>query len=267
MPRLILCADDFALSPEISDVIAGLAADRRINAISCMAGMSGWPADSALLRRLPDSVELGLHLTLTGEAPVTAMPRLAPHGRLPEINRLARLARSGRLWLSEIDAEIEAQFDRFIDALGRPPAFVDGHQHAHALPDIRDLVLAKTGRRAPDAWVRNCADRLQSMVGRPFRGKALASAVRSRGLRRAALRHGLACNDSFAGHYGFVGDYKALFPRFLAHPGSVHLVMCHPGAGDLPGDTIADARLREAAALRNLPITDIAAAYGLVFPG
>lgn len=266
MPRLILCADDFAFSREVSETIAELARNGKINAISCMAVMPGWQADCDLLRGLPASVALGLHLTLTGERPLTAMPTLAPDGILPGIDGLRRAAKQGRLVPGEIAAEIGAQFDAFLAATGRPPAFVDGHQHAHALPGIRDLVLAETAMRAPKAWIRDCSDRPLSILARPFRGKAIGSAFHSRGLRAAAAAHGLACNDGFAGHYDFAGDYRALFPRFLRRPGTMHLVMCHPGAGHRPGDAIADARPREAAALRDWSIQDMAASEGLAFP-
>ena len=266
LPRLILCSDDFAFSRGVSETIAALARTGKINAISCMAGMPGWAADSALLRDLPDHVQIGLHLTLTEEAPLVAMPRLAPDGRLPAINPLGRMAARGRLPLDEVAAEIGAQFDAFVAASGRPPAFVDGHQHAHALPGIRDLVLGETALRAPGAWIRDCTDRLSAMLARPFTGKAIGSAWHSRGLRRAAAAIGLATNDSFAGHYDFSGDYRALFPRFLRKPGATHLVMCHPGAGARPGDAIAAARCREAEALRNWSIADMAAARGLAFP-
>lgn len=266
MPRLILCSDDFAFSRGVSETIAELARKGKINAISCMAAMPGWVADSELLRDLPDHVQVGLHLTLTDEAPLTTMPRLAPTGRLPAINPLGRMAARGRIPLDELAAEIAAQFDAFIAARARPPAFVDGHQHAHALPGIRDLVLTETALRAPEAWIRDCADRLTAMLARPFAGKAIGSAWHSRGLRRAAAAVGLATNDSFAGHYDFAGDYRALFPRFLRRPGATHLVMCHPGAGARPGDAIAAARSREAEALRNWSIADMAATGGLAFP-
>jgi hypothetical protein len=266
MPRLLLCADDFAFSPEVSAVIAGLAAKGKLNATSCMAVMPGWSTDSALLRDLPAHVEVGLHLVLTGEAPLTDLPGLTENGTLPGINALGRRAARGDLPLDAIAREVAAQFDHFIAALGRPPAFVDGHQHAHALPGIREIVLAETARRAPRAWVRDCVDGLFAMLARPFAGKALGSAWHSRGMRAAAAAHGLRCNDGFAGHYGFAGDYAAIFPKFLRAPGEMHLVMCHPGAGTRADDTIAAARIVEAAALDTLPIATLAAKHGLAFP-
>ncbi|WP_084584189.1 ChbG/HpnK family deacetylase [Sphingomonas azotifigens] len=266
MSRLILCSDDFGYSSPISKAIVTLAQAGKINAISCMAVMPGWAEDARMLADVPAHVQIGLHLTLTGEVPRTRLPRFAPAGRLPEIDPLTRAAGRWRVPLDEIATELSAQFAAFSAAMRRPPDFVDGHQHAHALPGIRDLVLAETAARAPRAWVRDCTDRATALLSRPFVGKAIGSAWHSRGLRRAAAALGLRTNTSFAGHYDFRRDYAALFARFLRRPGAMHLVMCHPGAGERPGDTIAAARIREAKALHRLPIADMAAAEGLVFP-
>ena len=261
---LILCADDFAFSSGTSRVIAHLLAAHRLNATGCMTVRPNWAADAAMLRDVPARARIGLHLVLTEEAPLTAMPRLAPTGELPTLRRLDRL-NARTLPLAEIAAEIEAQIDAFAQVMGRPPAFVDGHQHAHALPGIRDVVIAAVARRAPAAWLRTCEERAAAMLARPWRGKALASAFHSRGFRAAAARAGLATNHGFAGHYGFSGDYAAIFPAFLRRPGRRHLVMCHPGTDTRPGDAIAAARPVEAAALAALPIVELAAAHGLSF--
>ena len=262
--RLILCADDFAFSSGTSRVIADLLAARRLTATGCMTLRPNWRDDSRMLDDVPADREIGLHLVLTDEAPLTAMPRLASAGELPPLHRLERMA--GRnLPLDEIAAEIEAQFTAFGEAMDRPPAFVDGHQHAHALPGIRDLFLSATCRHAPTAWLRTCEERPLSMLVRPWRGKALASAFHSRDVARVAGGQGIATNRGFAGHYGFAGDYAALFPAFLRRPGPRHLVMCHPGTDTRPGDAIAAARPVEAAALATLPLAELAAAHGLAF--
>jgi predicted glycoside hydrolase/deacetylase ChbG (UPF0249 family) len=167
--------------------------------------------------------------------------------------------------LGEIRAEIAAQFDRFLDIFGRPPDFVDGHQHVHVLRGIRNIILAETTRRAPGAWVRSCVDRPGAILARPFPLKAMVNSLQSQGLRRAANAHGVACNDSFAGFYDFGGDYESLFPAFLDKPGRFHLVMCHPGSGHDHADVIAPARRGEAAALHLMPVHEMAAARGLHF--
>ena len=193
MNRLILCADDFAFSTEDSLVIAELLRSGKLNATSCMTLRPNWMEDSVMLRSVPQGAQIGLHLTLTEEAPIHPNG-FTRDGVMPGIDPLTRLAARGALDPAEITREVEAQFDRFEAAMGRPPAFVDGHQHSHALPGVRPIVLAITRRRAPEAWVRTCEDRLAGLLGRPWRGKAIGSAYHSRGLGRAAEKAGLRCN-------------------------------------------------------------------------
>ena len=260
MKRLTLCADDFGHSPGTSAVIAELIEAGRINATCCMALTPSWPSDWAMLQAVADRAEIGIHLTLTDDRPLTEMPHFAPSGAMPGIDQLA----SRRdLPLSEIAAEIAAQFARFEAVAGRPPDFVDGHQHVHHLRGIRDLVLAETKRSAPRAWLRDCGDTVSGMLARPFALKAIGSAWRGRGFRAAARRAGLSTNDGFAGHYDFGAGYAALFPAFLRRPGGHHLVMVHPGADDMPGDSIGAARVREAAYLRRADTIALAGAEGL----
>jgi len=262
--QLILCADDFAFSTEDSLVIAELLRTGKLNATSCMTVRPNWMADSAMLHDVPDTAQIGLHLVLTEEAPIHPNG-FTQGGVMPGIDPLTRLAARGRLDPAEIAREVEAQFDRFEAAMGRPPAFVDGHQHSHALPGIRPIVLATARRRAPQAWVRTCEDRVAALLGRPWRGKAIGSAYHSRGLRRAAEAEGLRCNRGFAGHYGFDGRFAEALPRFLDKAGALHLVMCHPGAGKRAGDTIAAARRDEADVLRAVSVSDMAREHGLAF--
>lgn len=253
--RVVICADDFAMSPGVSRTIVELARAGKLNAISCMASSPRWRLDAALLRNLPPGVELGLHLVLTDQQPVIDSADLAPDGRLPSAGLLARMAFAGRLPARAIEREVDAQFDLFERAVGRPPSFVDGHQHVHLLPGIRRIVIAATARRAPRAWLRTCEDRLSRILQRPFRIKVLVNALQSAGFHRQARRSGLRCNDSFAGLYDFRASYDELFPRFLAARGQFHLVICHPGDGAGIDDPIALARVREASTLRRTTAT------------
>jgi len=267
MDRLVVCADDFAMSAGVSRAIVKLARAGKLNAISCMAIAPRWPDDATLLTDLPETVAVGLHLVLTDETPLTAMPRLAPGGRLPSADRLSRMAMLRRLPREEIAAEVRAQFARFEQAMGRPPSFVDGHQHTHLLPGVRGIIIAETARRAPAAWLRSCEDRVGRILRRPFRLKALVNAFQSSGFARVAARAGLRTNDSFSGLYDFKAPYAELFPQFVTNGGNFHLVICHPGDGESDGDPIAPARQREAAALRSLPVRALARDNGLEFSG
>jgi chitin disaccharide deacetylase len=248
--RLILCADDFGLTLATSQVIAALSTNGRLSAVSCMAGMPDWPASAPLLAPLAGSVDIGIHLTLTSEVPLTPMPRLAPGGRLPSLDRLMWTALARALPLDEIRVELAAQMSAFTLATGRAPDFVDAHQHFHFFPGLREIVLDLV---PPGAWVRSCEDRWSRIRQRPFAGRALRSAFLCRGLSQAAAARGIRTNAGFTGSYDYRPDtdFSALFAGFLNAPGPVPLIMVHPGAADAPGDTIAAARTNEAAFLGN----------------
>jgi predicted glycoside hydrolase/deacetylase ChbG (UPF0249 family) len=193
------------------------------------------------------------------------MPHLAAGGRLPSINALIRASRRGDLPLDEIEREIDAQFTRFRTTTGRRPDFVDGHQHFHALPDLREIVLAATARHAPHAWLRNCEDSPTAVLRRPFRLRALRSAWLCDGLTEEAAACGIATNRGFAGFYNFSAraDFGRLFGDFVTAPGAAPLVMVHPGASDAPGDSIAAARVNEARFLGSPAFPALLAARGL----
>ena len=241
-------------------MIAELIGAGRINATCCMALTASWPSDWGMLHDVADRAEIGIHLTLTDQRSLTDMPQFAPNGAMPGIDHLAQRR---DLPIDEIAAEIAAQFARFAAVAGRPPDFVDGHQHVHHLRGIRDVVLAETKLSAPRAWLRDCGDTLPGMLARPFVLKALGSAYRGCGFRAATRRVGLTTNDGFAGHYDFGEGYAEVFPSFLRRPGAHHLVMVHPGADGMPGDTIGKARVREATFLRETNTAALAAAEGL----
>lgn len=259
MGRLVVCADDFALTAGVSRTIADLALGGKLNAISCMALSPRWSDDARLLDCIVGPVEIGIHLVLTDEPAFGTSTK----ERLPSASQLSRMALFRRLAKAEIAAAIAVQFDRFEEVMGRPPAFVDGHQHCHLLRGIRNLVIAETARRAPDAWLRTCEDR--AFFSRPFPLKALANSVGSAGFTAAARRAGLRCNSSFSGLYDFGDSFGEIFPRFLMNGGDFHLVICHPGSGDCAEDSISAARVREAAALRALPLVRLAEQHGLTF--
>ena len=260
---LILCADDFAMSDGVSATIAELAAAGRLSAVSCMAAAPGWAAQAPRLKGLGDRVAVGLHIVLSDETPLGSMPRLAPDGRLPGCDPLTVQAYAGNVPLCEVADEVARQFDAFQAEHGAPPDFVDGHQHVHMLPGLRAIVLEVTRRRAPFAWLRDCTDRLPAVLARPFQTRALRSGLLSRGLSRDAERLGLRTNRGFSGYYDFRSDYAALFPNFLTHVGPAPLLMCHPGRGAANGDTIAEARVREAEVLASPQFPDMLERAGL----
>lgn len=233
----VLCADDYALSPPVSRAVLALAEAGRISALSCMTASRFWPEHGAWLKDMRDRVDIGLHLTLVDEAPLTPMPRLAPDGRLPSVGRLIAKSYARTLDLGEVAAELDAQIDAFMAVMGRPPAHIDGHLHTHVLPGIRDLVLAKARSLTPRPWLRNVHD---SFAAISRRGVAVPKAgfisFLGGGFAAAAQDLKDKLNAGFSGVYAFAHepvDYAGLFPRFLQARGRRHVILCHPGsAGD-----------------------------------
>ena len=154
---LVVCADDYALTPGVSRAIRELIAAGRISATSVMTVCPWWAEEAAALAAVAGAADIGLHLTLTDQSPLGAMPTLAPVGRLPPIDRLVRASILGRLPVAEIEAEIERQLVAFVEVWKRPPAHVDGHHHVHQLPGVRSaLFRVLEGQRFGRPYLRSC---------------------------------------------------------------------------------------------------------------
>lgn len=254
---LILCADDYGISPGVGRGIRALASAGRLSATSCMTMFPEWRDEASRLGDLAERIDLGLHLTLTDHAPLGAMPRLAAGGRLPPLGRLIRLAQLRRIDREEVRGEIARQLDAFEAALGRAPDFIDGHQHAHVLPVIRDAVLDLFGSRLDlrNTWLRSCVEPLPRMLQRRIDApRALVIAGLAGPLHRRAAAAGIATNLGFAGVTSFRPDRSvaADFAGYLSGTGRRPLVMCHPGEPDdvlAARDPITAARAAELAYL------------------
>lgn len=266
MIRLVLCADDFGRSPAIDDAILRLAGSGVLTAVTAMVGEPHVREAAPALLEI-EECEIGLHLTLTDALAPHADAALAPGGVLPHCDRLAKMTLAGTAPLAAIGQEIDRQFAAFAAIFGRPPAFVDGHQHVHVLPGIRQLVLRATKQYSPGAWVRSCEDGIANLLARGGdRGRALRSAWLSRGVRQDAAACGLRTNDGFAGLYDLRGNrlFAPRFDRFLRRGlGPNHLVICHPATTRDAGDPIAAARVSEYRFLASQPIAQLARRRGL----
>jgi hypothetical protein len=244
-----VCADDVGLVDGVATTVIELAAAGRLSAASCLVTAPGWPPAAARLAHSPPSLELGLHFNLSEGAPLSAeLRRRWP--TLPGLAHLLAAAALRALPLAAIGAEFRAQAGAFGDALGRAPAFVDGHQHVHALQGVRELVLD-----AIAAWPEPPAVRSTGRVVGPGATlkRTIIEASGGRALERALVARGVAHNRVLLGAYDFgTADYRALMQRWLAAaPREGGLLFCHPcaDAADGDADPIAAARRREAAYL------------------
>jgi hypothetical protein len=253
--RIWLVADDYGISPAVNAAIRDLAARGRLSGTSVMMPAPSLDRAQALalaeLVAATPRVAIGLHTTLTAPfRPLT--PDFAPtrDGAFLPLAALMARAFLGRLDRARIAAEIAAQVQAFAAAFGRPPDFVDGHQHVQLAPVVRDALLAVTKEMAPRAWVRQCGSVTRS-VSDP---KGLFLDWLSRRFRALADALGIRTNPAFAGTYAFdqTAQIAALFPRFLDGLPDGGVVMCHPGEVDdelRRLDPLTDLRAREHAYL------------------
>lgn len=252
LKTLAFCVDDVGLVAGAAETVSSLATAGRISAASCVTTTAAWRSEAvavvAATARLPD-FELGLHFNLTEGAPLSPdLARVWP--LLPRLERLIVLAHFGRLPQAALAAELRAQRDAFVDAVGHAPMFIDGHQHVHHLPGVRGILLdalADTASRKAPPAVRNTGHvvgpghAVKRMLIEQTGGEALLRLLRDRGLRH---------NAALLGVYDFRGDdYQRLMRGWLAAaPASGGLVFCHPNhAAASAMDPIGTARRHEAA--------------------
>jgi predicted glycoside hydrolase/deacetylase ChbG (UPF0249 family) len=261
---VILCADDYAISEGVSRAIEELAAAGRLSAASALVTLPTWRAHGPRLAALRPRIAIGLHVNLTLGAPLGPMSGLAPSGSLPPLRNLLMRGLAGRLDTAEIAAEISRQIDRFETATGHAPDFIDGHEHVHVLAGVRDgLIRAVTSRFAAERpLIRDPADRVAAIIARggPF-WKALALSALAAGFGARVRGAGFPTNRGFAGVSAFdtTVSFARELERFFRHPGSCHIVMCHPGYADTELarlDPVVGRREQELEALMNAPGLD-----------
>jgi predicted glycoside hydrolase/deacetylase ChbG (UPF0249 family) len=236
--RFWLCADDYGLSPGVNRAIRDLIERGRLNATSVMVvgpaiGRDEVSSLQAAAAKSPRCA-IGLHATLTAPfRPLTMHFQPIEGGQFPAFPKLLRAGLLRRLDPEIIRAELLVQLAAFSELFGRPPDFVDGHQHAQLFPQVRDGFLAAVKQAAPAAWVRQGGRELPlaQRLGAP---KALVLDILSAQFRKRAARAGIAFNPGFAGAYDFSEepDFGALMGRFLDRLPEGGLVMCHPGFVD-----------------------------------
>ena len=235
---IVICADDFGMSAGIDAGILQLASAGRLSAVSCLTQGSTWKHQTRSLAALP--VDIGLHLNFTES--------FASGQFFLPLPRLIAACYGRRLPAEAIAAEINAQLDAFEAGFGRPPDYIDGHQHVHQLPMLRESLLQIMALRYPGQglWLRSTRPPWR---GNPYPLKAaIISMLGGRKMRRLASAQGLPMNGRLLGVYDFSASrekYADLLRTWLAIAADGDLLMCHPAVFAEPEDGIGPQRTRE----------------------
>jgi predicted glycoside hydrolase/deacetylase ChbG (UPF0249 family) len=251
--RIVLCADDYGQAPDISQGILSLIKYGRLTATSCIVTGSDWLEHAKWLMPLKSNIDIGLHLNLT-EGKALSAPFIAKYGEnLLPLKTLASKALLRQLDRAAIEAEFSAQIDRFKEGLNTLPDFLDGHQHVHQFPVIRDALINVYGhrfKRTQKPYVRSVSPSIKpAEYVTNFKKVLIAYLLGAKPFLALLNEHEIPYNSSFNGIYSFSqsGNFRDLFISFLKACDNGGIIMCHPGlqTKDTSADPIKLARYQE----------------------
>lgn len=239
MTPLILTVDDFGMHAGIDAAVLELATSGLVTATSCLVLSPRWrEAARELTPAVRQQLDVGLHVDFT------------EFGNARPLNRLIYSSLLRRLDALQVRRQIAQQFEAFEDALGTPPDYIDGHQHAHQLPQIREALIDEVQRRyGTKPWIRisnpPSGHGLKGIVIRELGAAPLARRVTAAGLRQTTR---------LLGSYDFdlsEAEYKSRLERWLSMAKSGDALMLHVASSVPTNDPIGPARLIEYQVLRS----------------
>ncbi|MBU5615890.1 ChbG/HpnK family deacetylase [Psychrobacter sp. TAE2020] len=195
---VIINVDDLGLSHAVNKAVIRLAERGIIGASSYMVG--GNISDSDITKLAEMNVDIGLHLDLTGVYPSTLSATLKSLIIASYLRRLKPM---------QVTEVIQHQLDSFEDKFNRAPAFIDGHQHIHQFPIIRERLIQELTSRygsSNDKANKSSHHAISARVTTPLVNDFKSWVIYSLGGRvwnKLCRQHNIATNDKFGGVYGF----------------------------------------------------------------
>jgi predicted glycoside hydrolase/deacetylase ChbG (UPF0249 family) len=238
-PRLIVNADDFGLSPGVSQ---GILAAHRDGIVTSTTVMINRPDVATHLQEAlacPD-LGVGLHLVFTAGPPVLgldAIPGLVDADGL-FFDQHTLWSQADRIPLAQLRAELAAQVQRFVDLAGYLPDHLDCHHFVHLYPPFFEVYvdLAQDYQiplRVPFPPETVFADALATL---PYLEGFPRDLVRGMIVTNSALlkNRRVAYPDGFIAT--FFGQESLRLDRLLSLLDSLtegtSELMCHPGYND-----------------------------------
>jgi chitin disaccharide deacetylase len=258
VPRIILNADDFGLTPGVNRSIVELEEAGVLTSATLMATGEGFPeaANKALTHPM---LGVGCHVVLVDGTPALSHAKVgglaaAPGQFRPTLGAFVLDLMRGRIPEEEIEAEAVAQIRR-IQATGVRVTHLDTHKHTHMFVRVLRPLL-RAARTCGIMAIRNPFEpdwALAATHGAPSSRRLQVKLLRAR--RRAFLRlvseSGLATTDGAVGVLATgTLDEKTLQRLLTAMPDGTWELVCHPGYTDAMLDGVRT-RLRESRAIEH----------------
>lgn len=210
--RLIINADDYGLTPEVSRGIREAHLNGIVTSTTCMLNMPSAVSDIGRALSETPRLGLGVHLVLTAGQPLST-PETVPSlcddaGRFHKLNVLRD--RLDRIDPADAEREWRAQVAAFVAAAGRKPTHLDSHHHSsYFTPELFQVMLTL-------ARETGCAIRLPGEAG-PEHRRLLEAFAPPR-------------PDTFSTvFYDEGATVGTLLAWMAALPDGVHELMTHPG--------------------------------------
>ena len=129
MQKLIINADDFGVSKAVN---AGILQAHENNIVTSTCIMSNGKQFDDAINKLPQSLDLGIHLNLSWGKALTTGKKLDKH------TQYKLLIKKGNK--SFIERELRAQIGKVLD-LGIKPSHLNSHQHIHAFSPVKEITI------------------------------------------------------------------------------------------------------------------------------
>ena len=251
---VVLCVDDFGISPSVSRSICTLAERKRISATSVMVVYEDWNKYCRQLLGHKTDIDIGLHFVLTQACPILpseSVPSLiGKDGKFFGMSDFMKRAYLGRIKGSEVFSELLAQYNRFVESFGVEPDFLDGHHNVHQCPIVGEEVIRFVKKKdlQNKIYIRNTAHQLSSTLRGSNFLKTLFISFPGLLFKRKLGSNGLLTNKSFGGVYNLkkpAGFEKLIREFFISAARENGIIMVHPGTVDstlMNRDTFCEGR-------------------------
>ncbi|XP_062398726.1 carbohydrate deacetylase [Sardina pilchardus] len=148
--KLVVTGDDFGYCPKRNRGIVECFQSGGVSNVSLLVNATSAVDAADLAKR--HLIPIGLHANLSEGAPVShnlkGSTLLNEDGFFHGKTEFRKVLQSGQLNMYEVEEELRAQVKRFCELVGHLPYHMDGHQHVHVLPEVREVfaqVLADFG--------------------------------------------------------------------------------------------------------------------------
>lgn len=233
---LVVTADDYGIGLATSQGILDLAIHGRISATVLLVNSPCVSAAVAAWQRAGNPRPLGWHPCLTLDAPI-----LSPHrvpslvdatGQFWKLGKFVSRLLTGRIRPADIEAELRAQLQRFIDLTGHPPTIVNSHHHVQVFSPVGKILEEILSPYKQSTYVRRIRESWKTWWGiSGARKKRFFLSFMGRSDARRLNRKGFPGNVWLGGitNPPLLGNPEFFVRWLLQIPGKIVELTCHPG--------------------------------------